>query len=188
MNTSRAWVSVCVLVGLLAGTAVAVNIETVPVGNPGNAGEFSGTRCRAATALIASAGGGLHVQHRQVRGDGRAVHGVPQRRGQDRHLRAVQHVHGSSQPLYGCKIKRSGSSGSYTYSVAADWANRPVNYVSWGDCGAVCQLASQRPADGAQGLRPPRTGRTTSTGRRANAALLAVTRKANCEVGDHQRG
>lgn len=35
---------------------------------------------------------------------------------------------------FGCKIQRSGSSGSYTYSVAADWANRPVNYVSWYDC------------------------------------------------------
>ncbi len=33
---------------------------------------------------------------------------------------------------YGCKIQRTGSSGSYTYSVAADWANRPVNYRDLG--------------------------------------------------------
>ncbi|MBN1763620.1 MAG: SUMF1/EgtB/PvdO family nonheme iron enzyme, partial [Sedimentisphaerales bacterium] len=33
----------------------------------------------------------------------------------------------------GCKIQRSGSSGSYSYSVAAEWANRPVNFVCWGD-------------------------------------------------------
>ncbi|MBM4090418.1 MAG: formylglycine-generating enzyme family protein [Planctomycetes bacterium] len=33
----------------------------------------------------------------------------------------------------GCQIVRSGSSGSYTYSVAADRANRPVNYVSFWD-------------------------------------------------------
>ena len=32
---------------------------------------------------------------------------------------------------WGCKIQQSGSSGSYTYSVASDYANRPVNYVSW---------------------------------------------------------
>lgn len=31
----------------------------------------------------------------------------------------------------GCKIQQSGSSGSYSYSVASDYANRPVNYVSW---------------------------------------------------------
>jgi formylglycine-generating enzyme required for sulfatase activity len=35
---------------------------------------------------------------------------------------------------FGCKIQRSGSSGSYTYSVASDYADRPVNYVSWYDC------------------------------------------------------
>ena len=38
---------------------------------------------------------------------------------------------------YGCKIERYAGSGTdgnpYQYRVAADWANRPVNYVSWGD-------------------------------------------------------
>ena len=34
---------------------------------------------------------------------------------------------------YGCKVQRSGSPGSYTYSVASDYANRPVNYVSYWD-------------------------------------------------------
>ena len=34
---------------------------------------------------------------------------------------------------YGCKIQRNGTSGSYSYSVASDWANRPVNYVSYWD-------------------------------------------------------
>ena len=33
----------------------------------------------------------------------------------------------------GCNIKRNGSSGNYNYSVASDWANRPVNYVSYWD-------------------------------------------------------
>jgi formylglycine-generating enzyme len=33
----------------------------------------------------------------------------------------------------GCKIQQIGTSGSYTYSVASDYANRPVNFVSWGD-------------------------------------------------------
>jgi len=30
-------------------------------------------------------------------------------------------------------ITRSGSSGSYTYSVVAGWGNRPANYISWYD-------------------------------------------------------
>lgn len=38
-----------------------------------------------------------------------------------------------SDTKWGCQIQRSGSSGSYTYSVTSDYANRPVNYVSWYD-------------------------------------------------------
>ena len=34
---------------------------------------------------------------------------------------------------FGCKIQRTGSYGNYTYSVAPEWANRPVNHVSWYD-------------------------------------------------------
>ena len=33
----------------------------------------------------------------------------------------------------GANIQRAGSSPDYSYSVAADWANRPVNYVSFWD-------------------------------------------------------
>jgi formylglycine-generating enzyme required for sulfatase activity len=33
--------------------------------------------------------------------------------------------------VWGCNIQVSGSPGSYTYSVASDWANRPVNCVSF---------------------------------------------------------
>ena len=54
---------------------------------------------------------------------------------------------------YGSKIERSGSSGSYTYSVAIDWANRPVNYVNWGDTARFVKLATQRSADRCTGFR-----------------------------------
>ncbi len=50
---------------------------------------------------------------------------------------AITDTHGlyntSMDGSYGCKIQRSGSPGSYSYSVAADRADRPVNYVSWND-------------------------------------------------------
>ena len=39
----------------------------------------------------------------------------------------------------GCNIQRSGTSGSYTYSVASDWANRPVNFVNYWD---ACRFAN----------------------------------------------
>src|SRR5262245_51514498 len=40
-----------------------------------------------------------------------------------------------SSPLgpFGANIQRIGSSPNYSYSVAADWANRPVNHVSFWD-------------------------------------------------------
>lgn len=34
---------------------------------------------------------------------------------------------------HGCRIERTGSPGSYTYSIASDWDDRPVNFVSFGD-------------------------------------------------------
>ncbi|MCX8052267.1 MAG: SUMF1/EgtB/PvdO family nonheme iron enzyme, partial [Armatimonadetes bacterium] len=39
----------------------------------------------------------------------------------------------------GCNIQRTGTSGNYSYSVAPDWANRPVNYVSFWD---ACRFAN----------------------------------------------
>src|SRR4051812_6475728 len=38
-----------------------------------------------------------------------------------------------SDPSFGANIQRSGSSPNYGYNVAADWANRPVNWVSFWD-------------------------------------------------------
>jgi formylglycine-generating enzyme len=34
---------------------------------------------------------------------------------------------------YGCKIQQNNNSGSYTYAVSPDYADRPVNFVSWYD-------------------------------------------------------
>jgi len=40
---------------------------------------------------------------------------------------------------YGCKIQQTGTPGNYTYSVAPDRADRPVNYVSFWD---ACRYAN----------------------------------------------
>jgi formylglycine-generating enzyme len=39
----------------------------------------------------------------------------------------------------GCNIKRTNSSGNYEYTVDLNWANRPVNYVSFWD---ACRFAN----------------------------------------------
>jgi formylglycine-generating enzyme required for sulfatase activity len=80
----------------------------------------------------------------------------------------------TSQPPMGCNIKRTGSPGSYVYTVASDWANRPVNYVSWGDAVRFANwLTNGKPA-GAQGSSTTEDGAYHLNGAITNAALLAV--------------
>jgi len=79
---------------------------------------------------------------------------------------------------YGCKIQRSGSSGTYTYSVASDWANRPVNYVSWGDSARFANWLTNGQPTGAQGLTTTENGSYYLNGAISDEALLAVMRKS----------
>jgi hypothetical protein len=53
--------------------------------------------------------------------------------------------------LYGCKIERSGSSGSHTYSVGADRADRPVNFVSFWDAARFANWLHNGQPTGGQG-------------------------------------
>jgi len=64
---------------------------------------------------------------------------------------------------YPCKIERTGSPGDYSYSVAPDWANRPVKYVSfWDACRFANWLHNGQPA-GAQRPETTETGGYTLT-------------------------
>jgi formylglycine-generating enzyme len=83
----------------------------------------------------------------------------------------------------GCKVQRSGTSGSYTYSVASDYANRPVNYVSWGDSARFANWLH----NGQPGLVTPVPQDQYSTedgayhlnGATTDATLLAVSRETD---------
>ena len=81
---------------------------------------------------------------------------------------------------YGCKIQQSGSSGSYTYSVASDWADRPVNYVSWADAARFCNWLHNGQPTGAQDNSSTEDGAYYVNGATTNqSALIAITRKAD---------
>jgi sulfatase modifying factor 1 len=82
---------------------------------------------------------------------------------------------------FGCNIKRSDSSGSYTYSVAADWADRPVNFVSWGDAARFCNWLENYQPTGLQGLGTTEDGAYYLNGATSREELMAVTRKANAK-------
>ncbi len=79
----------------------------------------------------------------------------------------------------GCKIERSGSSGSYTYSVAGDWADRPVNYVSWGDSARFSNWLHNEQPTGAQDLSTTEDGSYFLNGATSYGDLMAVTREAD---------
>jgi formylglycine-generating enzyme required for sulfatase activity len=58
----------------------------------------------------------------------------------------------------GCNIKRHGTPGGYTYSVAPDWAERPVNYVSWADAARFANWLHNGQPTGAQDATTTESG------------------------------
>ena len=81
----------------------------------------------------------------------------------------------------GANIQRTGSSPNFSYSVAADWANRPVNYVSFWDAARFANWLHNGQPTGAQG--PGTTedgayhdvGNQTLFGRNAGAKFFIPT-------------
>jgi formylglycine-generating enzyme required for sulfatase activity len=69
---------------------------------------------------------------------------------------------------YGCKIQRSNSPGSYTYSVAADRADRPVNNVSLWDAARFANWMHN-----GQGSADTESGAYINVGNQATFARLA---------------
>ena len=121
----------------ISGLVSAVDIEWVTVGNPGNAAD------PATGDLYGSVGYEYKIGKHEITA------------GQyTEFLNAVAAT--DTYGLYntnmwsdgeGCKIQQSGSSGNFTYSVAPDYANRPVNFVSWYDCLRFCNwLHNGQPA------------------------------------------
>jgi serine/threonine protein kinase/formylglycine-generating enzyme required for sulfatase activity len=76
----------------------------------------------------------------------------------------------------GCAIQQSGSPGSFTYSISAEWANRPVNHVSWGDAARFCNWLQNGQPRGAEGDSTTETGAYTLSGATDLSSLAAVTR------------
>ena len=167
-------VCVVVIVAALGSTASAVTIETVHVGDIGNTGELSG----------AGAGGYGPDSSCGAVNDEYNIGKYEVTTGQYRDfLNAVADT--DTYGLYntnmwsdakGCKIERSGSPGSYTYSVAGDWANRPVNYVSWGDAARFANWLHNNQPIGGQVPGTTEDGSYFLNGAMSDTELLAVVR------------
>ena len=148
---------ILVLLACASGTARAVTIATVPVDNPGNAPDT-----RYESPGYGAVGyyyriGTYEVTASQYTGFLNAV--------------AKTDTYGlyntymdTANDSYGCNIKRSGTPGSYTYSVAPDWANRPVNYVSFWDASRFSNWLNNGQPTGAQSASTTEDGSYTLNG------------------------
>jgi len=182
MNASRTWVSVCaVVVGLVTAQAMAVEIETVPVGNAGNTGEWSGESyggygpdCICGSVDYSYNIGKYEVTAGQYTEFLNAVAGV------DTYGLYITNMWSSD---YGCKIERFAGSGTvndpYQYRVEVDWALRPVNFVSWGDAARFANWLHNGQPTGAQDLSTTEDGAYYLNGATSDAALLAVNRESD---------
>ncbi len=74
-------------------------------------------------------------------------------------------------------IMRSGDEGNYSYSVAADYANRPTCYVSWGDAAHFCNWLTNGQPTGAQTDLTTEDGSYDMNGAIEITDLNAVVRK-----------
>jgi sulfatase modifying factor 1 len=169
-----------VCVALASAASAAVNIETVTVGNPGNAGEWSGDSVAGGLGLNRICGsvadtyniGKYEVTAGQYKEFLNAV--------------AKTDTYGlysteMSRTDYGSGITRSGGGtigNPYTYTMDANFVNRPVNYVSWGDAARFTNWLHNGQPTGGQGLSTTEDGAYYLNGATTDAQLLAVSRKA----------
>jgi formylglycine-generating enzyme required for sulfatase activity len=61
-------------------------------------------------------------------------------------------------------ITRSGTSGSYTYSVKTNYGNKPLNFVSWFDCARYCNWLHNEKPTGSQNSSTTEDGAYTLNG------------------------
>ena len=110
-----------------------ITIDTVAVGNAGNAGELSGSGAGGygPDRVCGSVAYNYNIGKYEVTA-GQYTAFLNAVAGTDTYGLYSTYM-ADPTGYYGCNIQRTGGSGSYSYSVASDYANRPVNYVSYWD-------------------------------------------------------
>ena len=157
-----------VLLCLCSFAQASITIPTVPVSDPGNAADTHG-------AGYGAVGYGYKIGTYEVTA-GQYTAFLNKVATTDSYGLYNASMWSSS---FGCKIQRSGTAGSYTYSVAADWANRPVNYVSWGDSARFANWLHNGQPTGLQSALTTEDGAYYLNGATTNAQLNAVNREAD---------
>ena len=165
----------------LGTTLLVVETATVTVGNPGNAGELSGYGaggfgpdriCGAVDYVYKIGKSEVTAGQYTV-----FLNAVAATDTYGLYNEKMDVDSGLPEAQYGCNIKRTGSSGSYGYSVAFDWADRPVNCVSWGDAARFANWLHNGQPRGTQDHTTTEDGAYYLNGATSEEALAAVVRE-----------
>ncbi len=158
------------------------SLETVPVGNPGNAGELSGQSAGGSgqDRICGAVAYEYNIGKYEVTA-GQYTEFLNAVAATDTYGLYNTSMADLTEETLGCNIQRGGSSGSYTYSVPADWANRPVNYVNWGDAVRFANWLHKGQPSGAQDLTTTEDGAYYLNGAVTDAALMSVNRKPGAQ-------
>src|SRR6476659_6828929 len=127
-----------------SSSAEAVTIDLVPVGNSGNAPDVRYNNISVGSVANAYQIGKYEVTAGQY---SEFLNAVAKADPNGLYNPAM----GGPPNNYGTNIQRAGSSPNYSYSVAADWANRPVNFVSFWDAARFANWLHNGQPTGAQG-------------------------------------
>ncbi len=84
---------------------------------------------------------------------------------------------GDTATWWGANIQRIGIPGSYSYGVASQWANRPVNYLHWGDAARFTNWLTNGQPSGLQSVSTTEDGSYFLNGAISDASLLTISRK-----------
>ncbi len=170
MNGAVRFVAVAAVALACVSMAQAIDIDTVIVGNAGNADHTYGDGYGGVDYVYII--GKYEVTAGQYSKFLNAV------AGDDTYGLYSISMFGSH---HGCQIERIGSSPNYAYYVHPDWADRPVNFVSWGDAARFANwLHNGQPGLGApvpQDENSTEDGSYYLNGAWLPADLMAVVRK-----------
>jgi formylglycine-generating enzyme len=159
-------VGVAALLGSLAFPANAISIDWVTVGDPGNVADTTPGGFGAVTDSFRIMK--YEFTNQQYTAFLNSVAATD--------TYALYNTYMGSEPIGG--ITRSGSSGSYTYSVKSNMGDKPVNYVSWFDAARVSNWLM----NGATGTSSTETGAYTLVGGQISGTAPAVNPGATFSI------
>jgi len=168
------WFPILLAFVMAAQVRAEVLIDLVPVGNPGNTGQWSGLT-HGPQRFVGSVPYNYQIGKYEVTA-GQYTEFLNAVAKTDTYELYSMCMDYSVSP-WGCNIVRTGQPGVYSYTVAPNWANRPVGNVSWGDAARFVNWLHNGQPTGVQGSSTTEDGSYCLNGATSFDALMAITRR-----------